>query len=181
RDIVSWTSMISMYGQIGEVELAKLVFDSMPLRNEVSWNSMVSVYALNGRYSPAVEILRDMDLEASSLNDITFVDILSVCSHLGLLSESRSLFGSMIQDRGMVPTMEHFGCLVGVMGRSGHLEKAQELVQSMPYTPDSAAWMTLVGSCKLHHDVGRGSHAAKRASKLTTLKSAPYVLLYTMY
>jgi pentatricopeptide repeat protein len=113
-------------------------------------------------------------------DDVTFINMISACSHAGLVDVGRDCYDA-ISDYGLKPSMEHYGCLIDLFGRSGQLAEAEALITRMPLEPNALIWRTFLSACRMHGDTRRGVHAAKRVVDLDPLNSAPYVLLSNIY
>jgi hypothetical protein len=77
--------------------------------------------------------------------------------------------------------MEHYACGVDLYGRAGQLDKAKELIESMPFQPDAMVWMTLLGSCKIYGNMKLASDVASRLLVAEPQQHSTYVLLSSMY
>ncbi|EFJ08736.1 hypothetical protein SELMODRAFT_131167 [Selaginella moellendorffii] len=122
-----------------------------------------------------------MKIEGIDPDGVTFVSVLSACSHEGLMKQSRSYFLSIAGDHGLDHRKEHYCCMVDSLGRSGRLDLAEELITTMPFRPDGVEWGMLLAACKLHRDGDRGARAAERVFDLDPGNVAPYVLLANIY
>ncbi|KAH0978805.1 hypothetical protein GBA52_005982 [Prunus armeniaca] len=96
-DIVSTNVCISRYSKCGRLDVARKVFDEMPIRTVVSWNAMVSGYSKWGRFSEALSLVSIMHHGNVRLNETTFLTTLSVCARSGSLSEGRELHCSVLK------------------------------------------------------------------------------------
>ncbi|XP_024530845.1 pentatricopeptide repeat-containing protein At3g46790, chloroplastic-like [Selaginella moellendorffii] len=170
-------SLVNMYGKCGSVDHARLVFEKMRLRDVLSWTSLIAAYALNGHRSAALEWNQKMDLEGIPPNDITFVSILFACGHSGLVYQGRDFFVSMVEDHSILPTMEHYGCMIDLLARAGWLEEATQLINLSPFGHKSFEWLTLLGACKMHGNQGLASQVAKRVFVKDPMSASPYMLL----
>eukprot|EP00249_Psilotum_nudum_P016668 c25935_g8_i1 orf=2-886(+) len=170
-----------MYAKCGSLDDARRVFDQMNQRNVVSWTAMIAAYAQNGYGKESLELFQQMHSEGVKPNRITFVSILSACSHAGLLDDGWRYFNSMRKDPGMVPAVEHYGCMIDLLGRAGRLDEAESLVNNAPFGNYAGAWMTLLGACRIHGDVDRGARAAECIFELDPHNAAPFVLLSNIY
>jgi pentatricopeptide repeat protein len=119
--------------------------------------------------------------EEVDINDATFVCLLSACSHASLVDEGLSYFDSMASVYSISATVEHYACIVDLLGCSGHLQEALDLIQTMPFQPNVAAWMALLGASRIHSDVGMGEHIAKQALEVDPGNATDYVLLSNIY
>ncbi|EFJ15606.1 hypothetical protein SELMODRAFT_118039 [Selaginella moellendorffii] len=182
-DVVLNTALINLYAKCGRLEQSKSVFDAMARHDTVSWTAMLAAYAQNGHPGVADELFLVMCLEGVGLDDVTLVSLLVACSHGGTLRRGRESFLLARGEFGIVPTMEHFLCMVDLLGRAGQTQQAEELIQTMPFDTDAIAmpWMSLLAACKSHRDEERGARAAERLFVLDPHGAAPYLLLSSIY
>lgn len=180
-DVHVGAALISMYAKCGSLTDAEAVFDNITEKNVVTWNAMINGYAQHGLASKALELLNRMEKEAINPDGSTFTSVLSACNHAGLVDEGLQRFSSMETYYGVTPTIEHYGCLVGLLGRAGRLSEAETFINQMPCSPDAAVWETLLGACRIHGDVELAEHAAGMALKLNARSAAVYVLLSNVY
>jgi hypothetical protein len=73
-----------------------------------------------------------------------------------LLIQEWEIFNSMKEVYGIELEMEHYGCVVDLLGRAGLLGEGEELIYSMPIEPSAAAWGALLGACRRQGDVELG-------------------------
>ncbi|XP_024522307.1 putative pentatricopeptide repeat-containing protein At3g13770, mitochondrial isoform X2 [Selaginella moellendorffii] len=175
------TSLLSMYARCGSLDDARRVFNRMKTRDAFSCNAMIAAFTQHGRKKQALRIYRKMEQEGIPADGITFVSVLVACSHTSLVADCRDFLQSLVMDHGVVPLVEHYLCMVDVLGRSGRLGDAEELVETMPYQADAVAWMTLLSGCKRHGDLDRGERAARKVFELAPAETLPYVFLSNMY
>eukprot|EP01018_Ginkgo_biloba_P002101 Gb_06088 [translate_table: standard] len=180
-DVFVESALLDMYAKCGSIENARIVFDKIPQPNVVSWNSMIVGYAMNGCGKEALKLFERMQHFGTNPNHITFLCVLSACCHGGLVDEGRQYFDCMSQYYQITPTMEHYGCMVGLLGRAGHLGEAQDLINKMPIKPDASVWGSLLGACKIHGNIELGEQVAERLFELNPKDATPYVLLSNMY
>ncbi|EFJ09083.1 hypothetical protein SELMODRAFT_130516 [Selaginella moellendorffii] len=165
-DIILGNALLNMYGKCGSLREANRVFAAMPVRNSVSWNTLIVAYAQNGHVKLAIGLFRDMDLEGIVPNQVSFLSIFFACSHAGMLEEGCKYFQYMVADHGLVPTPEHYGCFVDLLGRTGRLADAEELVTGMANDARSLDWLILLGSSTLQENVEQAKRAVQHAVKL---------------
>jgi pentatricopeptide repeat protein len=144
--------LINMYAKCGRVADARKVFDGMKVRDLVSWNSMLAGYGMHGLCDDALAVFTDMARAKVAPDSVTFVAVLSACSHAGRVSEGRRLFDQMQLEHGISPSMEHYTCMVDLLGRAGLLRDASDLIETMPMGADLCVWGALLNSCKIHGD-----------------------------
>ncbi|XP_078440589.1 pentatricopeptide repeat-containing protein At1g08070, chloroplastic-like [Wolffia australiana] len=144
------TAIVGMYSKGGEISLACLVFVKAGWRDVGLWNAMVGGLAAHGRAQEALALFREMGLARVSPNEVSFVGVLSACSHGGLVQLGRELFEEMRRVHGLEPCLEHYTCMVDLLGRAGHVEEALSLVKGMEVEPDCVIWGSILNSCMIH-------------------------------
>ncbi|XP_002969969.2 pentatricopeptide repeat-containing protein At4g33990 [Selaginella moellendorffii] len=183
RDRVVRCAVINMYGKCGSVDEARQVFEAFPDRDVALWNSMIAAYAQNGQGEMSLQVFERMKEATNNArpNAITFVHVLCACSHARLIERGRSYFGSMETVFGIQPSSQHYRCMIDLLGRSGNLDQAWNILHSMPLEPDSLAWTTMLSACRAHSNVELGELCAERLFEMEPEYSAPYVLLSNIY
>lgn len=152
RKVCLCNALIEMYSKCGSVIEAWQVFNQMSERDVISWSTMIGGLANHGRAHEALGLFKEMLRENVEPNEITFLGVLSACGHAGLLEEGLKYFDSMKNDYHIEPEIEHYGCLVDLLGRTGYLDQALKLINCMPMKPDSAIWGSLLSSCRKHRN-----------------------------
>lgn len=180
-DIGVGNALISMYSRCGDIEDASRVFEEMGDCNVISWTSMITGFAKHGCADRALKLFDGMVSAGIRPNPVPYIAVLSACSHVGLVREGKEHFESMQREHGLVPRMEHYACMVDLLGRSGLLAEAMEFISSMPCAADALVWRTLLSSCRVHRNIKLGEIAAKRIVELEPEDPAAYVLLSNMY
>ncbi|KAM0906187.1 hypothetical protein ACQ4PT_016880 [Festuca glaucescens] len=176
------TSLVDMYAKSGWVQVARVLFDQLTKRELVSWNAMICGYGMHGHADEALKLFNKMRVEALVTPDnITFVGVLSACNHGGMVKEAKSLFGLMVDVYSIKPTVQHFTCLVDVLGHAGRFEEAYDLIKGMSMEPDSGIWGALLNGCKIHKNVELGELALQKLIELEPEDAGNYVLLSNIY
>jgi pentatricopeptide repeat protein len=142
---------------------------------------MIAGCAQHGHGKDALQLFERMEHAGVKPNHITYVCVLSACSHVGLVDEGRRYFDEMSQKHGITAKVEHFACMVDLLGRTGHLGEAEILINEMPFEPCALLWRTLLGACRIHGNIGIGKHAAERILELEPEEVSTYVLLSNIY
>jgi pentatricopeptide repeat protein len=114
-------------------------------------------------------------------DDITFVGVLSACSHAGLLDEGRKYFRLLSSVYGITPTMEHYACMIDILSKAGRLVEAESLINMMPLTPDSSIWRTILGACRIHGNTEIAERAAEKLFELEPQDVSSSILLSNIY
>lgn len=174
-------ALIEMYTKCGSVNQALQLFNKMPERDVISWSSMIAGLAHHGRGHEAIELFHEMEKAHIEPNTITFVGLLSACGHVGLLDEGLKYFDLMRSAYNMEPGIEHYGCLVDLLGRTGHIDRALKLIQSMKMEADSAIWGSLLSSCRTYRDLETAVIAIEHLLELEPEDTGNLVLLANIY
>lgn len=174
-------ALVDMYSKCGSLEDARLVFDEVKSKDVVVWNAMISGYAMNGLSIEALQLFSDMCRLNVPPTEITFIGILSVCAHAGLVHEGSRFFQLMRGEYGIEPQIEHYGCMVNLLGRVGQLNEAFQLVKAMNINPDHIIWRTLLDACRLHGNDDLGEEIAKFYTDQNLESSGACVLLSNIY
>lgn len=174
-------SLLDFYAKCGSIREAQQVFSEMSERNVVSWTSLVVGLAVNGFGEEALELFKEMERQKIAPREITFVGVLYACSHCGMLDEGFNYFRRMKEEYGIMPRIEHYGCMVDLLSRAGLVKQAYEYIQSMPLQPNAVIWRTLLGACTVHGDLSLGEIARSHLLKLEPKHSGDYVLLSNLY
>ncbi|XP_028554623.1 putative pentatricopeptide repeat-containing protein At3g49142 isoform X2 [Dendrobium catenatum] len=180
-DVILGTAMIDMYAKCGSVDAAREIFDQMKEKNVISWSSMISAYGVHGRGREALQLFPQMLQSGIRPNRITFVSILSACSHSGLIEEGRQFFNSMERDYFVESDVKHYTCMVDLLGRAGRLDEVLELTERMKVDKDEGFWGAILGACRIHGHIGLAEKAAKNLLELGPRNSGYYVLLSNIY
>ncbi|KAJ8773231.1 hypothetical protein K2173_028408 [Erythroxylum novogranatense] len=174
-------SLVDFYGKYGLVNDARRAFAEIIKPDVVSWNSLMSGLALNGHISSALSAFEDMRLAGVKPDSVTFLLVLLTCSRGGLTDMGVKYFHSMREIQGLEPQMDHYVCLVDLLGRVGRLEEAMEVLETMPFMPDVSIYKTLLVSCKVHGNVPLGEDMARRGLEIDPTDPAFYLLLADLY
>uniref|UniRef100_A0A7N0VKM3 DYW domain-containing protein n=1 Tax=Kalanchoe fedtschenkoi TaxID=63787 RepID=A0A7N0VKM3_KALFE len=181
NDLLVSSSLIGMYSRCGETKYASRVFESMTTPNVVSWNSMIAGYAQNGQDLEALDLFERMSRENLKPDCITFVLVLSACAHAGLVKDGQGYFNSIWEQHGLTPTVDHYACMINLFGRSGRIDQAVKVINSMDQEPNYLIWSTLLTVCSLNGDVDNAEMAANHLFKLDPLNAGPYIMLSNLY
>ncbi|CAL1353117.1 unnamed protein product [Linum trigynum] len=179
--LLIWNALVEMYARSGKLSEARKLFDSMTTRDEVTYTSLIAAYGIQGDGHTALKLFNDMLRCKLQPDHVTMVAVLSACSHSGLVTEGHLLFQQMSSVYNVAPRLEHFDCMADLFGRAGFLNKAREIITTMPYSPTPAMWATLLGSCRIHVNIGMGEWAATKLLEMKPENSGYYVLAANMY
>ncbi|KAL3850371.1 hypothetical protein ACJIZ3_012253 [Penstemon smallii] len=180
-DIYLSSVLITMYMKCGDLVKAKTVFDRFPCKDIVMWNSVITGYAQHGLGDEALQVFAEISSSSITPDEVTFIGVLSACSYSGKVSEGKEIFECMKSKYKTEPTMEHYACMVDLLGRAGKLNEAMELINKMPVEADAIVWGSLMGACRNHLNSDLAEIAAKKLLQLEPKNAGPYVLLSNIY
>ncbi|KAL5722854.1 hypothetical protein ACHQM5_006323 [Ranunculus cassubicifolius] len=179
--LIVGNALINMYAKSGSIENANQVFSNMIHRDTVTWNSMISGFSHHGLGKEALFVFYDMLAAKEVPNHVTFVGVLSACGHLGRVDEGFYYLNQLMKDIGIVPGLEHYTCIVGLLGRAGLLYEAENFMRSISIKWDVVAWRTLLSACHVHRSIKLGQHVGEIILKMDPSDVGTYILLSNMY
>ncbi|OVA00232.1 Pentatricopeptide repeat [Macleaya cordata] len=181
-DVILGTSLIDMYAKCGSIERARSVFNELgPNKDVMAWSAMISGLAMHGHSGECLELFVQMQNHGVMPNYVTFLGVLCACVHGGLVNEGMKYFEMMSEKFGITPLIQHYGCIVDLYGRAGLIEKAMDVVKSMPMKPDVLVWGALLSGSRMHGDIKMCELALKELIELEPTNSGAYVLLSNVY
>lgn len=181
RKVLVGNGLINMYMKCSSPEEATLVFEGLGNRDLFSWNMMIAGYGMLGLSDSALKIFYHMINIGFKPDEVTFVAILSACSHAGLVAEGRNLFYQMVREFKIEPHVEHYACMVDLLGRAGLLLEAIDIVKNMPIEPNACVWGALLNSCKMYKNTDVAEETAAQIFSLEPERSGSYMLLSNLY
>ncbi|KAG8051061.1 hypothetical protein GUJ93_ZPchr0009g163 [Zizania palustris] len=174
-------ALIDMYAKCGDIAQASRLFGEMAERNVVSWNSMIMAHAMHGQSEEAIHLFEQLKRVNIVPDEITFLGLLSSCSHNGLVSEGQRYFKEMKVVYRIEPTVEHYACMIDLFAKVGLLEEAFRVATGMPMKTDEACWGALLNACRMHGNVEIGECVAEKLVELDPSDSGIYVLMSQIY
>lgn len=180
NDVVG-AALVSMYGKCGCPDTAQSVFDNMEKHDIILWNAMVGVHSQHGEYIKALQIIDHMQSQGCMLDTITLISFLNACSHAGLVDEGAHIIASMEDNFNIFPAIDHYVCVIDMLGRSGRSRDAEVMVNQMPYQPKAVSYMSLLGACQSLGNTHQGERVAGHMSELASENAGPYVSLANIY
>jgi pentatricopeptide repeat protein len=174
-------ALINMYAKCGCLMASHQIFKEMPIKDYTSWSTLISGYGNHGYGEKALQLFHEMQDTGVEPDSITFLAVLSACNHSGLVEEGREVFDHVMKDDKTPLTIEHCACLVDLLGRSGKVEDACEVVRSMPMKPSTKIWSSLVSACKVHGRLEMAERLAHWLIKLEPDNTANHTMLSMVY
>ncbi|KAJ1697606.1 hypothetical protein LUZ63_006118 [Rhynchospora breviuscula] len=172
---------IDMYSKCGRIDLAREIFDKMPIRGVISWTAMVNAYGNHGQPNEVLNMFCLMINAGIKPNSFTFLAVLVACGHSGLIDEGLNHFNSMRKYYSIPPTLEHCACVVDMLGRAGKVLEAYDFIKKMEMNPDRGVWGALLGACRMHGRLDLAEFVARDLLKSGYHDVTYYILLINMY
>ncbi|MBA0717288.1 hypothetical protein Golax_005122, partial [Gossypium laxum] len=154
-------ALTDMYAKCGDMEEALEVFKKQKKKEVALWTALIYGFAIHGRAREALDWFETMQKVGIKPNHVTFTAILTACSYSGLVDKGKSLFESIERVHKLRPRIEHYGCMVDLLGRAGLLEEAKGLIELMPVKPNAVVWGALLNACQIHKNVELGTKVGK--------------------
>ncbi|CAL1409191.1 unnamed protein product [Linum trigynum] len=177
-------AMITMYARCGNMTSALLSFSSMPTHNVISWNSIISGFSHHGLGPQALEMFKQMRSSNVKPNMLTFIAVLSACSHAGLVEKGKHYFNYMKDECFLQPTGGHYTCIVDLLGRFGLIDEAMSFIDRMRadgLEVPVSVWGAILGACRVHRNVEVGAVAAENVLAIEPNRSGTYLILAELY
>ncbi|CAL5423856.1 unnamed protein product [Camellia sinensis] len=143
-------ALINMYAKCGNMGMAIQVFNMLMYKDIVSWSTIISGKAMNGLGVHALPLFSLMLIHGVPLDDVTFVGLISACSHGRMIDQGLMFFKAMTDVYRIEPQVQHYACIVDMYGRAGLLEEAEAFIKKMPVEADGTVWGALLTACRIH-------------------------------
>jgi hypothetical protein len=157
-DVFVGNCLVDMYAKPGSMEDAWRASNKLSSCYVVSWNAILGGCAMHGHGKEALIQFEWMCEEGVQPDDVTFVCLLSACSHAGLVAKGMHCYASMIPVYKVSAKLEHGTCMVNVLGCAGHLKEAEDIINVIPHM---APWKALLSACRILGTLEMGKHDAK--------------------
>lgn len=175
-------ALITMYARAGSIDHARRVFNLIQRdKDTVSWTSMIMALAQHGLGEETLNLFEKMLLAGIKPDHITYVGVLSACTHVGLVNQGWRYYNMMKDLHKIEPTLSHYACIVDLLGRAGLLQQAHDFIQKMPIEPDVIVWGSLLSACKTYKNMDLGKVASERLLFLDPDNSGAYSALANLY
>ncbi|KAF1863034.1 hypothetical protein Lal_00018879 [Lupinus albus] len=180
-DMYIASTLVDMYSKCGNLRDSRLMFAKAPKRDYVTWSAMICAYAYHGLGEDAIKLFEEMQRMNVKPNHTIFISVLRACAHMDYVERGLQYFREMQSQYGLDPQMEQYSCMVDLLGRSGKINEALKLIESMPFEADDVIWRTLLSNCKIPENEEVAEKAAKSLLQLDPQDASAYVLLSNIY
>lgn len=175
------TALVDMYAKCGCIDEALRVFENLTVKNVYTWTAIINGLAVHGDALGALNIFSCMLKSGIQPNEVTFIGVLAACSHGGFVEEGKRLFDLMRHTFHLKPEMDHYGCMVDMLGRAGYLEDAKQIIDTMPMKASPGVLGALFGACMVHKAFEMGEHIGNLLLNQQPNHSGSYALLANLY
>ncbi|XP_057862807.2 pentatricopeptide repeat-containing protein At1g56690, mitochondrial [Cryptomeria japonica] len=180
-DVAVASVLVDMYSKCGSIQKARELFDKMPNKNLISWNAMIAGYAQNGFCMDALKLFQLMKYSGTSPDYISLTSVLFACSHAGLVDEGCKYFNDMSFSYCITPTIDHYVCMVDLLGRASYFEETLNFIIKMPIKPEVIVWTCFLVVCRSYKNIRLGVFTASLLFELDPTSTTAYVLLSNIY
>ncbi|KAH6555593.1 hypothetical protein KP509_1Z242100 [Ceratopteris richardii] len=174
-------ALLDMHAKCGVIRRAEQVFNQLPSPDVVAWTALLAGYVQAGESGAAFCLFARMIKEGSRPNMVTFVVLLTACSHAAVAEEGRSYYEMMATMYGIVPASEHATCIVDLLSKSGCVEKAITIINRLPLTNYLPAWLSLLGACRMWGNINFGRLAFEHVLRLNKSTAIAYMYMSDIY
>ncbi|XP_027344007.1 pentatricopeptide repeat-containing protein At5g40410, mitochondrial [Abrus precatorius] len=181
ENITIATALLNLYSKLGRLNVSHKVFEEINKPDKVALTAMLAGYAMHGCGKEAIEFFERSVKEGMEPDHVTFTHLLSACSHSGLVKEGKHYFQIMSDVYRVQPRMDHYSCMVDLLGRCGLLNDAHEMIKNMPLEPNSGVWGALLGACRVYRNINLGKEAAENLIALDPSDPRNYIMLSNIY
>uniref|UniRef100_A0A7N0TLG9 DYW domain-containing protein n=1 Tax=Kalanchoe fedtschenkoi TaxID=63787 RepID=A0A7N0TLG9_KALFE len=175
------SSLVDMYAKSGSIHDAYAVFVRVEEKNNVLWNAMIAGFSRHAHSLETMITFEKMQQSGLHPNEVTYVSVLSVCSHMGLVEQGRKYFALMLKEDKTTHNVLHYSCMVDILGRSGLVCEAMDLIKTMPFDATASMWGSLLSSCRTHGNVALAETASRFLFELEPENGGNHVLLSNVY
>ncbi|XP_010530865.1 PREDICTED: pentatricopeptide repeat-containing protein At5g13270, chloroplastic [Tarenaya hassleriana] len=181
RSLHGKSALITMYSKCGRLDYAREAFESIDRPDTVAWTAFISGQAYYGNAYEALSLFEKMVGCGINPNGVTFIAVLTACSHAGLIGEARNYLETMLSKYNVGPTIDHYDCVIDVYARAGKLDEAFEFMKGMPFEPDAMSWKCLLSGCWTHKNLELGKVVGEELRRLDPKDTAGYILPFNLY
>ncbi|KAG0482037.1 hypothetical protein HPP92_010127 [Vanilla planifolia] len=175
------TALLNLYNKCGDLASASSIFDEMSNKNAITWCAMMGGFGMQGDSTSSLDLLQKMVKDDMKPNDVAFTNILSTCSHTGMLKEGKKQFEKMSRTYDIVPSTKHYACMVDMLARAGRFQDALEFINRMPVKAEISVWGALLHGCQLHSRLDLGEKTLRKMMELRLDTPDYYVLMSNLY
>ncbi|KAH7424543.1 hypothetical protein KP509_11G013300 [Ceratopteris richardii] len=141
------STLIDMYSKLGSLCEANKLYQGSQNRTIESWTAMISGYVKQSDPELAKRYMDAMREEGWKPDEKAYASILSGFGHVARLDDGKDCFRCMTAEHRITPMIQHFNCLVDLLGRAGCLDDAVNILETLPDSDVFAGWVSLLSAC----------------------------------
>ncbi|KAK4341546.1 hypothetical protein RND71_040047 [Anisodus tanguticus] len=180
-NVVLGNALLDMYAKCGYIESASLVFSGLKEKDIRTWSIMIWGWEIHGHVDKALRCFEQMRLAGIKPDRVSFLAVLTGCSHAGRVDQGLQIFDSMQRDCSIEPAMKHYAAVVDLLGRAGRFDEALKFIESMPLEPDYVIWGALFSACRAHKNIEVAKVASEKLLQLEPKHAGGYLFLSNVY
>ncbi|XP_062182301.1 putative pentatricopeptide repeat-containing protein At3g13770, mitochondrial [Phragmites australis] len=149
-------SLIHAYSACGDLASARNLFDELPPEGRTlsARTALASAFSAHGRSREALNLFSGQ--EEAEMDGQAVTVLLAACARAGMVGEGRRVFARVRR-----PALQHYTCMVEMLGRAGEVEEAERLVAGMEARPDRVICAALLAACRVHGRVDVAERVAR--------------------
>lgn len=163
------------------MEDAQTVFDALLQLDATPWSALIAGYSQDGNVAASHQNFEKMQQTGIEPDGLTMLSLVSTCSHAGLVDKGIEYFEVMSRDYRLAPEIEHYACMIDLLGRVGDFSRVGDILSRMSMQPSLAMWLSLLGACRKHGNVQLGKHVFDHAVHLQPKQIAAYIVMSNIY
>ncbi|KAK7398851.1 hypothetical protein VNO78_10024 [Psophocarpus tetragonolobus] len=177
------SSLLDMYAKCGHIKMASYIFNAINIhdRDMVSWTAIIMGFAMHGHALDAVSFFDSMLVDGVKPCYVSFMAVLTACSHAGLVDQGWKYFNSMQLDFGIAPGLEHYAAVADLLGRAGRLDQAYHFISNMGVQPTGSVWSTLLAACRAHKNIELAEKVFDKILFIDPRNMGAYVIMSNIY
>ncbi|KAI4311321.1 hypothetical protein MLD38_036227 [Melastoma candidum] len=175
------SSLVDMYAKCGRIGIAKSIFSDMMQHDLGSWTAIIMGCALHGQALDALKLFNEMEVSGVRPSYVSFIAILTACSHAVLVEEARKYYDRMIREFGITPGVEHYAAMADLLGRSGRVEEAYDFMCKMPAEPPGSLWSALLNACRIHKNEELAEKVSGKILAVDPENIGAYIIMSNIY
>ncbi|KAF8650507.1 hypothetical protein HU200_063879 [Digitaria exilis] len=180
-DVIVSTALTDMYCKLGLTRHARKIFRAVAAKDLVLWNTMLLGLLQNGRGKEALVIFRRMLKCGIQPDRITLFGALSACSLEGLVTEGMDIITLFKDKYRIMPSLEHYTCVVDVLCQAGMLKDAVNVVEDKLPKFSAATFSRILEACIIQGNIDMAELVAEKMVMRKSRLSLPYIVLAQTY
>lgn len=148
-DLAIGNALIDMYGKLGNIHYARLLFDKMSMRDVATWTSMLCGYSSMGNIEESLILFERMRLDGLKPNEFTWNAMISAYARRGDCNAAFLLLSKMSKE-GLTPDLVTWNAMISGFVQSHRYDEAFAFFQEMLATglnPNESTVTSLLIAC----------------------------------